>query len=126
MKALPAELRYLESHEWIRLEDDVITVGITDFAQRQLSELTFVELPEVGDFFEADDEVAVVESVKAASDIYAPVKGEIIDVNDSLEDSPELINNDPFGEGWIYKMRVSDPSDVEDLLTAEEYERLLP
>lgn len=126
MKALPADLRYLESHEWVRLDDDVITVGITDFAQNQLSELTFVELPEIGDTFEADDEVAVIESVKAASDIYAPVDGEIIEINDSLEDAPELINSDAFGEGWIYKMRVKDPAAIADLLSASEYEQLLP
>lgn len=126
MKALPANLRYLETHEWVRLDDDVITVGITDFAQSQLSELTFVELPQIGDSFEADDEVAVIESVKAASDIYAPVEGEVIEVNETLEDSPELINNDPFGEGWIYKMRVKDPFAVSALLSVSEYEQLLP
>lgn len=126
MKALPANLRYLETHEWVRLDDDVITVGITDFAQSQLSELTFVELPQIGDSFEADDEVAVIESVKAASDIYAPVEGEVIAVNETLEDSPELINNDPFGEGWIYKMRVKDPFAVSALLSVSEYEQLLP
>ena len=126
MKALPTDLRYMETHEWIKLDGDVITVGITDYAQDQLSELTFVELPEVGDSFEAEDEVAVVESVKAASDIYAPVDGEVIEVNDSLEDTPELINSEPFGDGWIYKMRVKDAAAVEDLLTAEKYEQLLP
>lgn len=126
MKALPADLRYLETHEWVRLEGDIITVGITDYAQEQLSDLTFVELPEVGDSFEAEDEVAVVESVKAASDIYAPVDGEVIEINDSLEDAPELINSDAFGEGWIYKMRVNDPAAVADLLSAAEYSQLLP
>ena len=126
MKALPADLRYMESHEWVKLEGDVITVGITDYAQEQLSELTFVELPAVGDTFEADDEVAVVESVKAASDIYAPVDGEIIEVNDSLEDTPELINSEPFEDGWIYKMRVKNPAAVADLLPADKYEQLLP
>jgi glycine cleavage system H protein len=126
MKNLPTDLRYMDTHEWVRLEGDIITVGITDYAQEQLSELTFVELPEVGDSFAAEDEVAVVESVKAASDIYAPVSGEIIEVNDSLEDNPELINADPFGEGWIYKMRVDDVSAVDDLLSVEKYEQLLP
>ncbi len=126
MNGLPTDLRYLETHEWVRVAGDVITIGITDYAQEQLSELTFVELPEVGETFNADDEVAVVESVKAASDIYAPVDGEIIEVNESLEDAPELINSDPFGEGWIYKMRVKDISSIEDLLSAAEYEQLLP
>ena len=126
MKALPADLRYMETHEWIKLEGDIITVGITDYAQEQLSELTFVELPEVGDSFEAEDEVAVIESVKAASDIYTPVSGEIIEVNDSLEDTPELINSDPFEDGWIYKMRITDLSAIEELLPADKYEQLLP
>jgi len=126
MKGVPADLRYLETHEWVKIDDDVITVGITDFAQKQLSELTFVELPEVGDSFEADDEVAVIESVKAASDICAPVEGEIIEVNDSLEDAPELINSDAFGEGWVYKMRVKDPAALSELLSPDEYAKLLP
>jgi len=126
MKALPADLRYMETHEWVRLDNDVITVGITDYAQEQLSDITFVELPEVGDSFDAEDDAAVVESVKAASDIYAPVDGEVIEINESLEDAPELINNDPFGEGWLYKMRVNDPAAVADLLSSEQYEQLLP
>jgi glycine cleavage system H protein len=109
--AVPQDLFYAKTHEWVSLEDGVATVGITDFAQSQLSDLTFVELPEVGAEFEAGDEAAVVESVKAAADIYAPVAGEVIAVNEALEDAPELINNDSFGEGWIFKLKVRDESD---------------
>lgn len=126
MIEVPTDLRYMETHEWIQQDGDVITVGITNFAQKQLSDLTYVELPQIGDTFEADDEVAVLESVKAASDIYAPAEGEIIEINDSLEDTPELINLDPFGDGWIYKMLVTNMSDLGELLTAEQYEKLLP
>ena len=124
--AIPQDLFYAKTHEWVSLEDGVATVGITDFAQSQLSDLTFVELPEVGAEFEAGDEAAVVESVKAAADIYAPVAGEVIAVNEALEDAPELINNDSFGEGWIFKLKVRDESDVDTMLDAESYEELCP
>jgi glycine cleavage system H protein len=124
--AIPQDLFYAKTHEWVSLEDGVATVGITDFAQSQLSDLTFVELPEVGAEFEAGDEAAVVESVKAAADIYAPVAGEVIAVNEALEDAPELINNDSFGEGWIFKLKVKDESDVDTMLDAESYEELCP
>ena len=124
--AIPQDLFYAKTHEWVSLEDGIATVGITDFAQSQLSDLTFVELPEVGVEFEAGDEAAVVESVKAAADIYAPVAGEVIAVNEALEDAPELINNDSFGEGWIFKLKVKDESDVDTMLDAESYEELCP
>lgn len=120
----PQDLYYAKTHEWLRMEDHIATVGITDFAQNQLSDLTFVELPEVGMVVLAGDEVAVLESVKAASDIYAPIAGEIIDVNTDLEDTPELINNDPYGEGWIFKIRYEKEEDVDDLVSAEEYDEL--
>lgn len=126
MTGLPKDRRYVETHEWAKLNGDILTVGITDFAQEQLSELTYVELPDAGDKFCAEDEVAVVESVKAASDIYAPMDGEIVEVNDDLDDSPELINNDPFDNGWLFKLRVSDPEQFDSLLTADEYAKLLP
>lgn len=122
--AAPQDLYYAKTHEWLRLDEDTATVGITDFAQNQLSDLTFVELPEVGRRVEAGDEVAVLESVKAASDIYAPVKGEIIEVNDALEDEPERINNSPYDEGWLFKIKVDKEEDVDELISAEEYDEL--
>lgn len=122
MSNIPSELRYLSSHEWIRVEDnDTAYVGITDHAQDSLGDLVFVEMPEVGDELKAGEEAGVVESVKAASDIYAPMSGEVIAVNESLEDSPELINNDPYGDGWIYQLRLSNKAEWDELLSAEDY-----
>ena len=124
---VPTELRYTKTHEWVRLEKNgVATIGITDFAQEQLGDLTYVELPGVGDNVEAQSEVAVIESVKAAADIYAPVAGTIAEVNKKLEDQPELINSDPFGDGWIYKLRPDDPSEIDMLLDADTYEDIIP
>lgn len=122
MSKTPAELKYAPSHEWVRVEDDIATVGITDHAQDALGDLVFVELPDVGDVVAAHDEAGVVESVKAASDIYAPVSGEIIAINEALTDSPEIINSDPYHDGWMYKIRMSDPVELDDLLTPEDYE----
>lgn len=122
MSNTPSELKYASSHEWARLEGDIVIVGITDHAQEALGDLVFVELPEVGDTVSAGDEAGVVESVKAASDIYAPVSGEVIEINPALEDTPELINSDPYGEGWMYKIRVSAVEELDDLLAAEEYD----
>lgn len=122
MSNTPTELKYASSHEWARLEGDIVVVGITDHAQEALGDLVFVELPEVGDTVSAGDEAGVVESVKAASDIYAPVSGEVIEINSALEDTPELINTDPYGEGWMYKIRVSSVAELDDLLAAEEYD----
>lgn len=124
--AVPQDLFYAKTHEWVSLEEGVVTVGITDFAQSQLSDLTFVELPEVGAEFAVGDEAAVVESVKAAADIYAPVSGEVIEINDELEDAPELINKDAFGAGWLFKMKVVDETEVDNMLDAESYEELCP
>ncbi len=124
--SVPQDLFYAKTHEWVSLEDGIATVGITDFAQSQLSDLTFVELPEVGTTFEAGDEAAVVESVKAAADVYAPVGGEVIEVNSELEDAPELINKDSFGAGWIFKIKVDDDSQVDDMMDADSYEELCP
>lgn len=123
---VPRELRYTKTHEWVRVDGKIATIGITDFAQEQLSGLTFVELPEVGDQIEAEDEVGVVESVKAASDVYAPVSGKVVAVNKSLADNPEVVNTDPYGEGWLFKVRMSNPKEVEALLDADEYEESLP
>lgn len=122
MSNTPVELKYATSHEWVRLEGDIAIVGITDHAQEALGDLVFVELPDLGDTVNAGDEAGVVESVKAASDIYAPVSGEVIEINPALEDTPELINTDPYGEGWMYKIRVSDMAELDDLLSADEYD----
>lgn len=123
MSQSPAELRYVSSHEWVRVEDDgTATIGITNHAQEALGDVVFVELPEVGALLGAGDEAGVVESVKAASDIYAPIGGEIIAINENLEDNPETINEDPYGDGWFFKMRLDDASSVDDLLTAEQYD----
>ncbi len=117
----PSELKYTKSHEWVRLEGDVAVVGITDFAQDALGDVVFVDLPPVGRKAEAGAAVAVVESVKTASDIYAPLAGEILEVNTALADKPELINTSPYGEGWLFKMRVN-PSEAQSLLTADAYQ----
>jgi len=123
MSDVPSDLKYTREHEWVRSEDaSTVTVGITEHAQAELGDLVFVELPEVGASLGAGDGAGVVESVKAASDIYAPVAGEVIAVNEQLEESPELINNDPYGEGWIYQLRVEDPDALEGLLSAADYE----
>jgi glycine cleavage system H protein len=120
---IPKDLLYAKSHEWALIEGDVATVGITQFAQEQLGDLTYIELPEVGDTFEAGNEMGTVESVKAASEIYAPVSGEVIEVNAALADAPETVNQDPYGEGWLLKFKIS--SDPENLLSADEYEELV-
>lgn len=121
MSNIPAELHYAESHEWVRLDGDIATVGISDTAQDALGDLVYVELPEVGDTLSAGDEASVVESVKAASDIYAPVSGEVTEVNESLEDEPEKVNNAPYDDGWLFKLKVSDASEVGKLLSADDY-----
>lgn len=123
---IPRNLRYTKSHEWVRFDGKVATIGITDFAQDQLSDLTYVELPTVGDEVGASDQIAVVESVKAASDVYAPVGGTITAVNKSLQDKPELINTDPYGEGWICQIQPDDLSEFESLLDADAYDALQP
>ncbi|WP_049156656.1 glycine cleavage system protein GcvH [Moraxella catarrhalis] len=126
MSNIPADLKYVASHEWLKLEDDgIITVGITDHAQDLLGDVVFVELPEVGRTVSADEEIAVVESVKAASDVYAPIAGEIIEINDELVDSPELANEDPYGKAWFFKIKPTNVTDYDDLLSAEEYQSAL-
>lgn len=119
----PEDILYAKSHEWALIEGDVATVGITQFAQEQLGDMTFVELPEVGDTFEAGAEMGSVESVKAASEIYAPVTGEVVAVNEALADAPELVNDDPYGEGWMVKIKMA--GEPEGLLDASEYEALV-
>lgn len=126
MSEIPKELSYTKTHEWIGNDGDgTVTVGITDYAQSSLGDLVFVELPETGTKVSAGDGVAVVESVKAASDIYAPVGGEIAEINEQLADSPELVNEDPFGEGWLYKLSIEDEDALDDLLDADAYQRIV-
>ena len=119
---VPQDLQYTKSHEWVRVENGVATVGITDHAQDELGDVVFVELPEQGATLASGDSFGAVESVKAVSDLYSPVGGEVVEVNSALEDSPEKINEDPYGEGWILKLQISDEG---DLLSAEDYEKLL-
>lgn len=121
MSNLPTELKYASSHEWARLEGDTVTVGISDHAQEALGDVVYVELPEVGDIINAGDEAGVVESVKAASDIYAPVTGVVIAINEDLEDAPETINMDAYNDGWFFKLKMSDPVEMDDLLDADAY-----
>ena len=121
MSEVPADLKFLSSHEWVLVEDGVATVGVSDHAQELLGDLVYVELPEVGSTVAAGDSVGVIESVKAASDTYAPISGEIVEVNEELEDAPERINVDPYGDGWMYKMSIEDAEELENLLDAEAY-----
>jgi glycine cleavage system H protein len=118
---VPNELKFAETHEWIRVNDDIGTVGITDHAQAELTDIVFVEPPKIGRTVSAKEASAVVESVKAASDIYAPVSGQIVEANDTLSDNPALINTDPYGAGWIFKVRIADPSELDSLQNAEAY-----
>jgi glycine cleavage system H protein len=113
--------RYTKEHEWIRLDGDVAVVGITEHAQSQLGDVVFVELPEVGKSFAAGDEAAVVESVKAASEVYAPASGEVVDVNAALADTPATVNEDAEGKGWFLKLKLKDPAELEQLMSAEQY-----
>lgn len=122
MSDFPDDLKYAATHEWVRVEEDgSVTVGISDHAQDLLGDIVFIELPEEGATVTAKDEMSVVESVKAASDIYAPISGEVIAVNDDLNDAPETVNSDPYGEGWICRILPSNPAELEDLLDADTY-----
>lgn len=125
MSNIPADLRFTSHDEWLRVDGDVVTVGITDFAQDQLGELVHVEFPDVGDAFKPGDAVCEVESVKAVAEIFTPIAGEVIEVNEALEDEAETINSDPYGEGWLFKMRVTDAGGLETCLDAEAYKAKL-
>ncbi|MBU3823271.1 MAG: glycine cleavage system protein GcvH [Candidatus Oceanisphaera merdipullorum] len=123
MNNIPSELKYAPTHEWVRVEENgEAVIGITEHAQDLLGDMVFVELPEVGRYLDASEECAVVESVKAASDIYAPVSGEVIAINEELEDSPELVNSDPYGDGWLFRVKLNDESDLTELLSAAGYQ----
>ena len=123
--SIPQNFRYTSDHEWILLEDGVATIGITDHAQEELTDIVFVELPDVGRECDAEEAVAVVESVKAASDIYAPVSGEFVEVNEELESDPALVNTDPHGNGWIFKIKLSDPAQYDGLMDPAAYAELI-
>jgi len=126
MSEIPVELKFSKEHEWVMLDDEgIAVVGITDHAQELLGDMVYVELPEVGNNVAEGDETGVVESVKAASDIYAPISGEIQEVNEALTEEPELVNSDPYGSGWLYKMTVADEADLDELLAADEYADLI-
>ncbi|NMM44603.1 glycine cleavage system protein GcvH [Rhodospirillaceae bacterium KN72] len=116
-----ADRKFSEEHEWIEVDGDVATVGITDHAQEQLGDIVFVDLPEVGTELNKDDEAGVVESVKAASEVYAPIGGEIVEVNDTLTDNPALVNEDAEGDGWFFKIKIADPGELDDLMSEAEY-----
>ena len=127
MNEIPSDLKFLDSHEWVKVDDNTVTVGISDHAQNELGEVVFVELPAIGDEFVSGDEAAVVESVKAASEVYTPLSGEVIEVNEALEENPELVNTSPYEDGWFFKLRVGDENlgSIDSLMTAEEYSSML-
>jgi glycine cleavage system H protein len=118
---IPKNLKYTKSHEWVRVEGDVAVVGITDHAQHEMTDVVYVETPAVDAHLEAGRECAVIESVKAASDIYAPVSGDVIAINEELGTAPELLNEDPYGKGWIFKVKMSDPAELSELLNPDDY-----
>jgi glycine cleavage system H protein len=119
----PKNLKYTKTHEWVLVEDDVVTVGIADYAQQELGDITYLELPDVGDSVSAGEAFGVVESVKAASDIYSPLDGEVLERNDGAVDSPEVINASPYGDAWLLKLKISDPTQVEALMDPEAYDQ---
>ena len=121
----PDEFYYTKDHEWIKIEAGKAIVGITEFAQKQLGDVVYLELPKVGTQFESHQSLGVVESVKAVSDIYSPISGEVIEANEELNDSPELVNQDPHGKGWIIQLKIKDESELEKLMSASEYEKFL-
>ncbi len=121
----PENLKYIEGHEWVRIDGETATIGITDYAQKQLTDIVYVELPEVGRQVGQNESIGVVESMKSVSDIYSPISGEIIEVNNVLEKSPELVNNEPFDGGWIAKLKIKDNVEIESLMTSEEYDKFI-
>lgn len=121
----PSDYLYSRDHEWVRVEGDTCVLGITEFAQEELGEIVFVELPEVGQSFNATDEVGTIESVKAVAEVYTPVSGEVLEVNDAVEDDPELLNDDPHGDGWLVKLKIESKSDLDQMMNAEQYEEYI-
>ena len=125
MANVPSDLKYAKSHEWVRVAESTATIGITDHAQHELTELVFVELPQIGRKLKAGDACAVVESVKTASDIYCPVGGEVTETNKAVAENPGLVNSDPYGNGWFFRIKFSDPAEIKSLLGAQEYQSLI-
>jgi glycine cleavage system H protein len=121
----PADLKYSKEHEWVKVEGDVGVIGVTDFAQKQLTDIVFVELPDKGKKVEKDKQMAVIESVKSVSDVFSPVRGEVIEVNEKLKDNPDVINKDPYGEGWIVKVKIENKDELNDLMSAEDYGKFI-
>ena len=122
---IPNNLKYTKDHEWIAIDGEIATVGITDFAQRELGDIVYVEIETVGELLKADEVFGTVEAVKTVSDLFLPVEGEILELNEDLETSPEDVNNDPYDKGWMIKMKVSNPSDLDNLLTSDDYSKLI-
>ncbi|RBW71253.1 glycine cleavage system protein GcvH [Bacillus taeanensis] len=122
---IPKELRYSDEHEWVKVEGDKVRIGITDFAQSELGDIVFVELPEVGDEIEADEPFGSVESVKTVSELYAPINGKVVEINEDLDDSPEFVNESPYEKAWMIVIEPSDVSEIEKLMTAEQYEEMI-
>ncbi len=122
----PSDLKYTKTHEWVRLHDHLVEVGVTDFAQHQLSDITYVELPAIDQRFDSNEEIAVVESIKAAADVYAPIAGVVAEVNPDIESAPETINSDPYGAGWLFRLDPDNIHDMDELMGADEYEASLP
>ncbi len=122
---IPSELKYSKEHEWVRVAGDVATIGITDFAQEELGDIVNVELPDEGDSFAKDEAFGAVESVKASSEVFSPVGGKVVEINEPLFDTPELLNEDPYDEGWMIKLQLSDPSEVDGLMDAEAYQQYI-
>lgn len=126
MSEIPADLKYIDTHQWLRVAaDGTGTVGITDFAQEQLGDVVYIGLPEVGDTVTGGEEAAVAESVKSASDVFSPVTGEVVEINEKLEDEPEIVNEDPYGEGWLFRVRLTDQGEVDSLWDADAYREFL-
>ncbi|GGC81699.1 glycine cleavage system H protein [Thalassobacillus devorans] len=123
--SLPKELSYSEEHEWVKVEGEKVRIGITDFAQSELGDIVFVELPEVGDELEADEPFGSVESVKTVSELYAPISGKVVEINEELEDSPEFVNESPYEKAWMVIVEPSDKSEMDELMTAEQYEEMI-
>ena len=125
MATYPKEYLYSREHEWVQVEDDLCVLGITEFAQQELGEVVFVELPEIGQVFDTNDELGTIESVKAVAEVFTPVAGEVVEINDAVVDDPELLNEDPHGDGWLIKIRFSSADDLKSMMKAEEYEEFV-
>ncbi len=123
--AVPKDYKYTRTHEWVKVDGDIATIGITDFAQSELGDITYIELPAVGSTLDKSDSLGVIESVKAASDVYAPISGEVVEDNTTVEEAPETVNSSPFEDAWLVKLRITDPSQLDELLDADAYEALL-